>query len=338
MSEAPTIVVTGMCNTKGVEIRFLAEQVAEHGGKPLVMDLSLGGARRLGRRLAPRRPGGHRHARRGGPRGPAGGGHRARGPRRRRQDPGAARGRPLRRDHLVGRGGRDDDGDAGHARAAVRRAEGDADGHGVERRQPLAREQGHLHRQPDRRAGNQRGDAQDGRQRHGRRRRHGPGSRRAGRVAAALRDHLLRLDDAHGRPLRRLHGASRLGRGRLPRRRRPRGHDGGPRPLRDDHRGHRPHDRGADEHPAGQRLRHARGLGGRAPHGGRRRGDPPGRRPRRQRPGGARGPGAGAAALPGRHRERATPGLAGHRPPLSPQPERHDPPPDAARRSRRSPG
>jgi uncharacterized protein (UPF0261 family) len=44
MSEAPTIVVTGMCNTKGVEIRFLAEQVAEHGGKPLVMDLSLGGA------------------------------------------------------------------------------------------------------------------------------------------------------------------------------------------------------------------------------------------------------------------------------------------------------
>ena len=44
MSEAPTIVVTGMCNTKGVEIRFLAEQVAEHGGRPLVMDLSLGGA------------------------------------------------------------------------------------------------------------------------------------------------------------------------------------------------------------------------------------------------------------------------------------------------------
>ncbi|MCJ7709643.1 MAG: Tm-1-like ATP-binding domain-containing protein, partial [Chloroflexi bacterium] len=44
MSNAPTIVVTGMCNTKGVEIRFLAEQVAEHGGTPLVMDLSLGAA------------------------------------------------------------------------------------------------------------------------------------------------------------------------------------------------------------------------------------------------------------------------------------------------------
>lgn len=44
MSEAPTIVVTGMCNTKGAEIRFLADQVAAHGGAPLVMDLSLGAA------------------------------------------------------------------------------------------------------------------------------------------------------------------------------------------------------------------------------------------------------------------------------------------------------
>ncbi len=44
MQDAPTIVVTGMCNTKGVEIRFLAEQVAAHGGTPLIMDLSLGGA------------------------------------------------------------------------------------------------------------------------------------------------------------------------------------------------------------------------------------------------------------------------------------------------------
>ena len=41
--DRPTIVVAGMCNTKGAEIRFLAEQVAEHGGEPLVMDLSLGG-------------------------------------------------------------------------------------------------------------------------------------------------------------------------------------------------------------------------------------------------------------------------------------------------------
>ena len=44
MDAAPTIVVTGMCNTKGVEIRFLADQVAAHGGRPLIMDLSLGGA------------------------------------------------------------------------------------------------------------------------------------------------------------------------------------------------------------------------------------------------------------------------------------------------------
>jgi len=44
VKDAPTIVVTGMCNTKGVEIRFLAEQVVEHGGRPLIMDLSLGAA------------------------------------------------------------------------------------------------------------------------------------------------------------------------------------------------------------------------------------------------------------------------------------------------------
>ena len=44
VQNAPTIVVTGMCNTKGVEIRFLAEQVAANGGTPLIMDLSLGAA------------------------------------------------------------------------------------------------------------------------------------------------------------------------------------------------------------------------------------------------------------------------------------------------------
>jgi uncharacterized protein (UPF0261 family) len=44
VSEPPTIVVTGMCNTKSAEIRFLAQQVAEHGGTPLIMDLSLGAA------------------------------------------------------------------------------------------------------------------------------------------------------------------------------------------------------------------------------------------------------------------------------------------------------
>jgi len=40
----PTIVCAGMCNTKSAEIRYLAEQVAEHGGEPVIMDLSLGAA------------------------------------------------------------------------------------------------------------------------------------------------------------------------------------------------------------------------------------------------------------------------------------------------------
>src|ERR1039458_2055802 len=40
----PTIICTGMCNTKGAEVRFLAEMVAAQGGRPLIMDLSLGGA------------------------------------------------------------------------------------------------------------------------------------------------------------------------------------------------------------------------------------------------------------------------------------------------------
>lgn len=43
MQTRPAIVVAGMCNTKGAELRFVAEQVAEHGGAPLIMDLSLGG-------------------------------------------------------------------------------------------------------------------------------------------------------------------------------------------------------------------------------------------------------------------------------------------------------
>jgi len=40
----PCIVCAGMCNTKGPEIRYLAQMVAEHGGEPIVMDLSLGEA------------------------------------------------------------------------------------------------------------------------------------------------------------------------------------------------------------------------------------------------------------------------------------------------------
>jgi uncharacterized protein (UPF0261 family) len=40
----PTIICTGMCNTKGPEIRFLAEQVRAQGGRPIIMDISLGAA------------------------------------------------------------------------------------------------------------------------------------------------------------------------------------------------------------------------------------------------------------------------------------------------------
>lgn len=40
----PAIVCVGMCNTKGAEIRHLAEQVAEQGGQPIIMDVSLGAA------------------------------------------------------------------------------------------------------------------------------------------------------------------------------------------------------------------------------------------------------------------------------------------------------
>ena len=40
----PTIVCAGMCNTKSAEIKYLAEQVAEQGGEPVIMDISLGAA------------------------------------------------------------------------------------------------------------------------------------------------------------------------------------------------------------------------------------------------------------------------------------------------------
>jgi uncharacterized protein (UPF0261 family) len=40
----PTIVCAGMCNTKPAEIKFLAEQVAQQGGEPVIMDISLGAA------------------------------------------------------------------------------------------------------------------------------------------------------------------------------------------------------------------------------------------------------------------------------------------------------
>jgi uncharacterized protein (UPF0261 family) len=42
--DRPRIVCTGMCNTKGPEIRYLAQMVAEFGGDPVIMDLSLGAA------------------------------------------------------------------------------------------------------------------------------------------------------------------------------------------------------------------------------------------------------------------------------------------------------
>ncbi len=44
MEKNPNIICTGMLNTKGKEIRFIAEQVAKYGGNPIIMDLSLGEA------------------------------------------------------------------------------------------------------------------------------------------------------------------------------------------------------------------------------------------------------------------------------------------------------
>ena len=38
----PVIICTGMCNTKGNEIKFLAERVEDFGGEALILDLSLG--------------------------------------------------------------------------------------------------------------------------------------------------------------------------------------------------------------------------------------------------------------------------------------------------------
>ncbi len=40
----PKIVCAGMCNTKADEIKYLAQMVAEYGGEPIIMDLSLGAA------------------------------------------------------------------------------------------------------------------------------------------------------------------------------------------------------------------------------------------------------------------------------------------------------
>jgi uncharacterized protein (UPF0261 family) len=40
----PKIVCAGMCNTKATEIKYLARVVAEYGGDPIIMDLSLGAA------------------------------------------------------------------------------------------------------------------------------------------------------------------------------------------------------------------------------------------------------------------------------------------------------
>jgi uncharacterized protein (UPF0261 family) len=42
-TKKPLIICPGILNTKGDEIRFLAEQVSRYGGQPVTMDLSLGG-------------------------------------------------------------------------------------------------------------------------------------------------------------------------------------------------------------------------------------------------------------------------------------------------------
>ena len=73
-------------------------------------------------------------------------------------------------------------------------------------------------------------------ERGGRRRGDGEAARGAGRLAAALRDHVVRLDDPDRRALLGVHGGARLGHGHLPRGRRPGGHDGGPHPVGPHHR------------------------------------------------------------------------------------------------------
>lgn len=42
MAEKPNIIIAGILNTKGREIRFIADRVRAAGGKPLVMELSVG--------------------------------------------------------------------------------------------------------------------------------------------------------------------------------------------------------------------------------------------------------------------------------------------------------
>jgi uncharacterized protein (UPF0261 family) len=42
-SKKPKIILPGILNTKGNEIRFLGEQIKKYGGEPVYMDLSLGG-------------------------------------------------------------------------------------------------------------------------------------------------------------------------------------------------------------------------------------------------------------------------------------------------------
>ena len=236
MQDAPTIVVTGMCNTKGVEIRFLAEQVAAHGGTPLVMDLSLGAAVDWADISL--------------------------------HDVLAATGTPVEEVfaaprataiELVGR--------AGAVKILELHAAGRCDGiiswagavgtttaTQVMRALPFGVPKVMLTDMAPSDVSLWLGNkdifivnptAEQGvnvvtrrmvANASGRRRRHGPGTRRAARIAAAVRDHGVRLDDARGPPLQRLHGGARLGRRRLPRRGRPRSHDGGPHPVRDDHR------------------------------------------------------------------------------------------------------
>ena len=43
-NKKPVIVCTGMCDTKGNEIQFLAEQVEAFGGEAVIVDVSLGSA------------------------------------------------------------------------------------------------------------------------------------------------------------------------------------------------------------------------------------------------------------------------------------------------------
>ena len=185
-SGPPVVLVVGTLDTKGAELRFIRDIIAESGLRTRLVDVSTSGKasdlRRLraGNRPEPRPRRIERVRRR---------------PRRIGDGDGgclcqlAAPPGQCRRHHLRGRLGRRFAGRARHARPARRRAEDDHLVGGLGRRRPLCRTCRHHHDVfGDRRAGPQFDLARGARQRRQRARRHGQGApRRARRPGNAMR-------------------------------------------------------------------------------------------------------------------------------------------------------